>query len=102
MTYSYAHTQSCAEKGKDGCLPLHWALQHNAPEGVALAIIDAHPQVCRHAESRRTKEFSPLGPRAAVSWPWVPAWGLLEPSRRGGENAQKAGKKRGKNGRDMA
>ena len=27
-----------------------------------LGIIDAHPQVRRHAESRRTKEFSPLGP----------------------------------------
>jgi len=26
---------------------------------------------------------------SAVSWPWVPAWGSLEPSRRGGENAQK-------------
>ena len=57
-----------------------------------LAIIDAHPQVRRHAESRRTKEFSPLGPRAAVSWPWVPAWGSLEPPRRDGENAQKTRK----------
>ncbi len=45
-------------------LPLHWALAKEAAEGVVLAIIDAHPQVCRHAESRRTKEFSPLGPRA--------------------------------------
>ena len=27
-----------------------------------------------------------------VSWPWVPAWGSLEPSRRGGENAQKTRK----------
>ena len=64
-----------------------------------LAIIDAHPQVCRHAESRRTKgEFSPLGSRAAVSWPWVLAWGSLEPSRRGGENAQKTGKNGGKMG----
>ena len=25
----------------------------------------------------------------AVSWPWVPAWGSLEPPRRDGENAQK-------------
>ena len=92
----------CAEKGDGGRLPLHWALENKAAEGVVLAIIDAHPQVRRHAESRRTKEFSPLGPRAAVSWPWVLAWGSLEPSRRGGENAQKTGKKRGKNGRDTA
>eukprot|EP01045_Picozoa_sp_COSAG04_P030813 COSAG04_NODE_5480_length_1601_cov_1.990013_2_plen_183_part_00 len=34
----------------------------------------------------------------AVSWPWVPAWGSLEPSRRGGENAQKTGKNGGKMG----
>ena len=34
---------------------------------------------------------------AAVSWPWVPAWGSLEPSRRGGENAQKTRK----NGEEM-
>ena len=79
----------CAEKTDHGSLPLHLALSNEAPEGVALGIIDAHPQVRRHAESRRTKEFSPLGPRAAVSWPWVLAWGSLEPSRRGGENAQK-------------
>ena len=35
----------------------------------------------------------------AVSWPWVPAWGLSEPSRRGGENAQKTGKNGGKMGK---
>ena len=45
----------CAERedgdGSDGGeLPLHVALEHKAPEGVALAIIDAHPQVRRHAE----------------------------------------------------
>ena len=28
----------------------------------------------------------------AVSWPWVLAWGSLEPPRRGGENAQKRDK----------
>ena len=33
-----------------------------------------------------------LVPLPAVSWPWVPAWGLLEPPRQGGENAQKTGK----------
>ena len=30
----------------------------------------------------------------AVSWLWVSAWGSLEPSRPGGENAQKTGKNR--------
>ena len=30
-------------------------------------------------------------PLPAVSWPWVPAWGSLEPPRRDGENAQKTG-----------
>ena len=46
----------CAEKDDyRGKLPLHLALEHEAPEGVVLAIIDAHPQVTRHAESRRTK-----------------------------------------------
>ena len=34
----------------------------------------------------------------AVSWPWVPAWGSLEPPRRDGENAQKTGKNGGKMG----
>ena len=38
-----------------------------------------------------------LVPLPAVSWPWVPAWGSLEPSRRGGENAQKTRK----NGEEM-
>ena len=88
----------CTEKDDFRSLPLHVALMRKAPEGVVLGIIDAHPQVRRHAESRRTKEFSPLGPRAAVSWPWVLAWGALEPSRRGGENAQKTAK----NGEEMA
>ena len=32
-----------------------------------------------------------LVPLPAVSWPWVPAWGSLEPPRRDGENAQKTG-----------
>merc|ERR1712093_685633 len=34
----------------------------------------------------------------AVSWPWVPAWGSLEPPRRDGENAPKTGKNGGKMG----
>ena len=37
-----------------------------------------------------------LVPLPAVSWLWVPAWGSLEPSRQGGENAQKTGKTGGK------
>ena len=32
------------------------------------------------------------GVLSAVSWPWIPAWGSLEPPRRDGENAQKTGK----------
>ena len=38
-----------------------------------------------------------LGALATVSWPWVPVLGSLEPSRRGGENAQKTGE----NGEEM-
>ena len=43
----------CAEKDSDRGferLPLQWAVEKEAPEGVVLAIIDAHPQVRRHAE----------------------------------------------------
>ena len=46
----------------------------------------------------RRAEFPALGSLAAVSWPWVPAWGSLEPSRPGGGNAQKTGKKGAKMG----
>ena len=38
-----------------------------------------------------------LVPLPAVSWPWLPAWGSLEPPRRDGENAQKTRK----NGEEM-
>ena len=41
-----------------------------------------------------------LVPLPAVSWPWGPAWGSLEPPRRDGGNAQKTGKNGGRNGRD--
>ena len=37
-------------------------------------------------------------PLPAVSWPWAPAWGSLEPPRRDGENAQKTRKNGGKMG----
>ena len=40
------------------------------------------------------------GVLSAVSWPWVPACGSLEPPRRDGQNAQKAGKT-GENGGKM-
>ena len=33
-----------------------------------------------------------LDPLPAVFWPWVSAWGSMEPSRPGGENAQKTRK----------
>ena len=33
-----------------------------------------------------------LGALDAVSWPWIPVLGSLEPPRRDGENAQKTGK----------
>ena len=39
-----------------------------------------------------------LVPLPAVSWPWVPAWGSLEPPRRDGENAQKTRNNGGKMG----
>ena len=42
--------EACAEKDDEGWLPLHWALYSKAPEGVVLGIIDAHPQVHRHAQ----------------------------------------------------
>ena len=45
------------------------------------------PSPCAWGVEQRA-EFSALGPRAAVSWPWVPAWGSLEPPRR---DAQKTG-----------
>ena len=62
--------QACAEKDDHGMLPLHRALENKAPEGVALALIDAHPRVRRHAESRRTKEFFPLGPGFRLGARW--------------------------------
>ena len=49
------------------------------------------PSPCTWGVERRA-EFFALGPRAAVSWAWVPAWGSLEPSRRDAENAQKTRK----------
>ena len=45
------HPHAAAAKTDTGELPLHLALNYKAGEGVLLAIIDAHPQVRRHAES---------------------------------------------------
>ena len=42
-------------------------------------------------------KFAGRGVVPAVSWPWVSAWGSLEPPRRDGENAQRTGK----NGEEM-
>ena len=85
-------------------LPLHYALGawdgKLAAEGVVLAIIDAHPQVRRRAESRRTKEFSPLGPVPPFLGPGFrlgACWNRL------GEavKTRKKREKTGENGRDM-
>jgi len=43
-----------------------------------------HPELARPAKRC-------LGALGTVSWPWIPVLGLLEPPRRGGENAQKTG-----------
>ena len=59
--------------------------QHVAVRNVPLQPGD--PSHCTWGVERRA-EFSALGPGAAVSWPWVPAWGSLEPSRPGDESAQ--------------
>ena len=49
------------------------------------------PRRSQHPELARPPKRC-LGALATVSWSWVPAWDSLEPSRRGGENAQKTGK----------
>ena len=67
-------------------------LLHIPPPGHAYWTADTgDPSHCTWGVERRA-EFSALGPGAAVSWPWVPAWGSLEPPRQDGENAQKTGK----------
>ena len=58
-------------------------------------ILPTAPGVSNEGPSSRV-----LVPLPAVSWPWVSAWGSLEPPRRDGGNARKTGKKRGRNGRD--
>ena len=56
-------------------------------------ILPTAPGVSNEGGSSRV-----LVPLPAVSRPWVLAWGLLEPSRRGGQNAQKTGKNGAKMG----
>ena len=77
----------------------HIVLPENEPnetaDGLLLTFVrqrvDEVMRTCA-AHPSLAAEFSALGPLAAVSWPWVSAWGSLEPSRRGGENAPKTGK----------
>ena len=60
-------------------------------------VVPGDPSPCVWGVERRA-EFSALGPLAAVSWPWVPAWGSLEPPWPGGGNAQKTRKNGAKMG----
>ena len=71
------------------------------PDVSGLVFIVQEEQVILPTASAVSNEgrSSPLlVPLPAVSWPWVLAWGLLEPSRRGGQNAQKTGKNGAKMG----
>ena len=79
----------------------HWGVHGGAPQADCREpdITNAFWRECKPGDPypctwgvERRAEISGLGARAAVSWPWVPAWGSLEPSRRGGENAQKTTK----------
>ena len=59
------------------------------------AMRSQHPELAR-------PEKRCLGALAAVSRPWVPAWGSLEPPRQDGEDAQKTGKNGEKTGKRWA
>eukprot|EP01045_Picozoa_sp_COSAG04_P003997 COSAG04_NODE_169_length_21636_cov_32.919023_18_plen_410_part_00 len=54
--------------------------------------LNAHRQVIRPIGAEGLDRRGPPGLVPAVSWPWVPTWGSLQPPRRDGENAQKTGK----------
>ena len=56
-------------------------------------ILPAAPGVSNEGGSSPLLALAP-----AVSWPWVPACGSLEPPRQDGENAQKTGKNGAKMG----
>ena len=75
---------------------LKWCDEH-LPVSCTQLILWLAPGVSNEGGSSPLLALAP-----AVSWPRVPAWGSLESHRRGGENAQKNGGKRGKNGRDTA
>ena len=60
------------------------------PELLAVTVQVILPTAPGVSNEGRSSEL--LVPLPAVSWPWVLAWGSLEPSRRGGENAQRTGK----------
>eukprot|EP01045_Picozoa_sp_COSAG04_P003080 COSAG04_NODE_121_length_24915_cov_61.932181_2_plen_277_part_00 len=81
------------------CCMSELALPASAPKSCCLQIERAAPcQLIRWLASAVSNEgrSSPLlALLPAVSWPWVPACGSLDPSRRAGENAQK-GEKTGK------
>ena len=72
----------------------NWSASARASLPLTMGSAGDHPGDPSHCTCgvERRAEFSALGSLAAVSWPWVPAWGSLEPSRRGGENAQKTRK----------
>ena len=57
-------------------------------------LLQVIPPVAAEGLDRR----GPGGGVPAVSWPWVPACGSLEPPRRDGESAQKTGENREKMG----
>ena len=58
---------------------------------VSAATASARPPMrSQHPELARPPKRC-LGARVTVSWPWVAAWGSLEPPRRDGENAQNTG-----------
>ena len=85
------------EQGEDLEVAVNTVLVRSRDRGVAKATPrqPGDPSHCTWGVERR-REFGTLGPGAAVSWPWVVAWGSLEPPRRDGKNAQKRGKTGGK------
>ena len=72
-------------------LPMYYA---NVPRNTTLQVI-LPPASGVSNEGPRSRVLVPL---PAVSWPWVPAWGSLEPPRQDGENAQKTRKNGAKMG----
>ena len=93
--------EMCTMAGAGSCNASAAASAAPAPGGWATASAKLSAQVILPPAPGMSNEggSSPLLALApAVSWPWVPAWGSLEPCRRGGENAQKTGENGGKMG----